>query len=117
MKTPPAVVKKTVAKHIREEYLLSEDQAGALVKTASQSLRKFFSDIEALEISPQQQSPVEKKKVQFDLFHNLKGVFLHMGEGRWADWALSVQKEVERSGPLDLSEVTAELVEGVADLV
>jgi hypothetical protein len=117
MKAPPPVVKKTVVQHLREEYLLSEDQAAALVKTAAQSLRKFFSDLEALETSSQQLSPVEKKGSQFDLFHNLKGIFLHLGERRWADWVLSVQKEVECSGPLGLSKVTADLVEGVADLV
>ena len=116
MKTPPPVLKISVVRHLQEEYRLSEKQSVSLAESACTSIITFFSDLEALETTGSLTS-MEKKRTQRNLFHGLKGVFLHMGEGEWADFVRGVQYQIEKSGPVDLSDVTAKILQGTDQLL
>jgi len=103
----PVVTLERLRHHFREKYQLKEEQVDLMLQSSAQSLQH---GLERLVTANDDQDFVS-------LYHGLKGLFLNMGEGEWADYIRAIEGRLKSREELDHLAIAKVLRRGVAEVL
>ena len=96
--------------HFQEKYLLNESQVELMVFSSAQSVREGLGRLAALGEGTGRQE-------QIGAYHGLKGLFLNMGEERWAEFARGIECRLKAGEWIDHREISRMLCRGAGELL
>ena len=103
----PFVTVERLRRHFREKYLLKQPQVDLMLQSSAQSLEQ---GLERLAASAGCQELI-------GVYHGLKGLFLNMGEGAWADYVREIEGRLKNGEELDHLAIAEVLRQGVAEVL
>jgi len=107
--TPVSLEK--LRRHFLEAYKLNASQVEIMVVSSSKSLTQALDNIE------KHLKTKEDDQTLSSVFHNLKGVFLNMGEKEWADFFRDIENKLVAGKKCDFQVVIEVMTSGLMDVL
>jgi hypothetical protein len=107
----PFVSLKTLKCHFIGVYQLNTSQAERMVESSSKSLIQTLDKLDAFLKSK------DSNVTLIPVFHNLKGLFLNMGEKEWAGFSKDIESRIMAEEPCNIERVVELLTHGLRDVL
>lgn len=110
-KEPSLIDPARLRYHFRTVYKLNDDQVELMVRSSAKSLRIALAAAEKALKETDIRAPL------VEAGHSLKGLFLNMGEGEWAEVARTLERVAKTGKEQDCISLVGAIRQGVVKVV